>query len=423
MRPEQVTAFQAALAAFQTAGGDMGSFQNATGIGQDRLIRKEVELGRIREIEPPMEHVGVAQFAPMLSVATDDVVFEYVTVQTDGLAPARAEDAEAELAQKDDTGLGEGRASVIDWAHKDHYDPSDVNRYREINRILEGMKGQGGSLPLFASSALEDFAGKVTRDTNRRLRKLQNRLEKNVMDALSTGQISYNDGKIKFLVDYGRPAAQQGSNAANDRASAGITDGIADWSSFTHDPIKMYLAIDDFMYQTYGVHMDRVLGSRKAFNTIINSDKFAQRAGLGPAFTGANVQVGPDPRYLIDGWGPQAARQVVERATGITHIEYDSVYRTRAIGSNTIVSTRFFPQNRLLFLPSITDLGQVDETQIGFGKTLTSPHPEGNWQSGYYEWERSTVDPWGQDKGTGIKAFPVFPFMEYTYVVDLVLPA
>jgi hypothetical protein len=54
---------------------------------------------------------------------------------------------------------------------------------------------------------------------------------------------------------------------------------------------------------------------------------------------------------------------------------------------------------------------------LGFGKTLTSPHPEGNWQSGFYEWERETEDPWGTDRGTGIKAFPVFPYMQYTFTM------
>jgi hypothetical protein len=113
----------------------------------------------------------------------------------------------------------------------------------------------------------------------------------------------------------------------------------------------------------------------------------------------------------------------VENTTGVNLIEYDSVYRTRAKGSNTVVSTRFMPQNRLVFLPAAADLGEIDDTQIGFAKTLTSPHPEGNWTPGFYEWEQATKDPWGQDMGNGVKAFPVFPHMEFTYAVDVVLPS
>jgi hypothetical protein len=394
--------------------------QNASAIGQDRLVRKEVSLGAIREMEPPQNHIGLT-LAPFLEVAADDVVFDYLTVQTDGLAPARAEDAESELAQKDETAAGQGRASVIDWSLKDHYDASDVNRARELSRIVEAMRN--GSLPLTVSSAMEDWAAKVARDRAKRRRKLDNRIEWLIMTAISSGLISYDDGKIKFAVDYGRPAAQQGGNAANDLAPAGIVDGVFDMSTTTFDPIRFVNEVNEFMFETYGVRCDRVIGSRKAFNAFVNSDKFNQRAGLGYAPQGGNAQAAPDPLYLLDGWGPSAARRVVENTTGVNLIEYDSVYRTRAKGSNTVVSTRFMPQNRLVFLPAAADLGEIDDTQIGFAKTLTSPHPEGNWTPGFYEWEQATKDPWGQDMGNGVKAFPVFPHMEFTYAVDVVLPS
>ena len=107
----------------------------------------------------------------------------------------------------------------------------------------------------------------------------------------------------------------------------------------------------------------------------------------------------------------------------MTFVEYDSVYRTRPIGSNTVTNNRFFPQNRVLFLPDEADVAEFSETQLGFGKVLTSPHPMGNWQSGFYEWERDTVDPWGYDVGTGIKAFPVFPHMDLSFTWDVTLPA
>lgn len=396
-------------------------FTNATGIGQDRIVRKEVALGLIRDIEPPQDHIGL-QLCPWLEVATDDVIFGYLKGDTDGLAPARAEDAESELAQKDETAPGEGRASVIDWALKDHYDPSDISRYRELRRIVEAM--QNGSLPLTVGSMLEDWQAKFARDNLRRRRKLDNRIEWLIMNqAYATGSIVYNDGKIKFGVDFGRPLAQANGQATNDVAGAGVVDGAIDFSSTTHDPIKFYEGVQEFMYDTYGIKMDRVICSKKYTRRIVNSDKFAQRAGLGAAYTGAGTATPkqPDLNYLLDGWGPDAARQVVESATGITHIVYDSVYRTRALGSNTIVNNRFWPENLVVFLPSADSVGDVDDTDIGFGKTLTSPHPEGNWTPSFYEWERSTVDPWGLDAGTGVKAFPVFPHMEYTYAVNVSL--
>jgi len=392
------------------------SFLNATAVGQDRIIRKEVSLGTIRDMEPPTTHLGLG-FAPWLEVATDDVIFSYIKGDTDGLAPARAEDAESELAQKDENVLGEGRASLIDWALKDHYDASDVTRYREYLRIMQEM--QNGSLPLTVGSMLEDWATKYARDAARRRRKLDNRINWMIMSSLATGQLAYNDGKIKFAVDWGRPVAQAAGNAAN--TVGGITAGVVDWSGTTHDPIGYILDVQEYMYDTYGVRINRILTSKKVTRRIINSDKFSQRAGLGAAYDGSGTATAPDLNYLIDGWGPDAARQVVENATGVQFIIDDSVYRTRAVGSKTIVNNRFFPENLMVFLPDLGDVAEVDDTQIGFAKTLTSPHPEGNFTPGFYEWERATVDPWGQDAGTGVKAFPVFPHMDYTYAVTVTL--
>lgn len=384
-----------------------------TNLPLDRLVRKETALGVVREIVPPQNHIGLQVVAPWLQVATDDVIFDYAKGLTDGLAPARAEDAESELAQKDDTFVGTGRASVIDWSLKDHYVASDVSRYREALLIAEQTRDTL-SLPLTVSSMTEGFLAKVARDTARRRRKLDNRLEWLIMTAISTGAIAYNDGKISFSVDYGRPAAQAASNAANDLAKAGVTDGAINFSGTTHDPIGFVLGIQEFMYDTYGVRMTRAIASRKFLNSLWRSDKFRPLTG----FTDASA----DPRYLIAGWSPQAAIQAVQAATGVTFIEYDSVYRTRPIGSNTVTNNRFLPEQRVIFLPEESDVNEFADTEIGFGKTLTSPHPMGNWQPGFYEWERETEDPWGRDVGTGVKAFPVFPHMDLTYAVDVTLP-
>lgn len=399
-------------------GRTVEEFLNASPIGQDRLIRKEVSLGSIREKEPPQNHIGL-QLVPWLDVPTDDVIFQYLTGDTAGLAPARAEDAESELAQKDETSLKEGRASLIDWSLKDHYDPSDVNRFRELSRMIAQL--QSGTLPLYVTSALEDWATKLARDDALRRRKLDNRIEWLIMTALSDSVVAYNDGKIKFSVDYGRPAAQKAGDAANDLgtdALVGVANGVMNWSGTTHDPIGQIQRIQEFMEDTYDVRMDRAIVSKKILRRIVNSDKFAQRAGLS-----ANLRdsVTPDLKYLVDGWGPSAAVEVVAAQCNLTFIEYDAVYRTRPIGSNTVTNNRFFPEDRILFLPAPESFADVDNTEIGFGRTLSSPHPEGNWTSGFYEWEKEDKDPWGTDRGSGVKAFPVFPFMEYTYAATVTL--
>lgn len=388
-----------------TPGGTPGQFM-APGVAQDRLVRKEVALGQIREIEPPQDHIGINAIAPFLPVATDEVIFDYVRGLTDGLAPARAEDAESELAQKDDLALGQGRASVIDWAEKTHYTASDVARYREYSRLAE--LAEGGAFPLTVTSQTEDFASKIARDDARRRRKLDNRLEWLITQGLSAGSIVYNDGKIKFNVDYGRPVGQ-----------SGVAPVSGTYATDAHDPIGDIIAVNELMNDAYGVEMGRMIISKKALYRMASAAKFGLKAGFVPNGSGGTVSA--DPHYLIDGYGPQYAIDLIKGQTGIDIITYDSVYRTRPIGSATVTNNRFMPENRVIFLPNEADLDEFDDTQIGFAKTLTSPHPEGNWASGYYEWEKDDVDPWGTDRGAGIKAFPVFLHLDKTLTWDLTL--
>ena len=372
---------------------------------QDRLIRKEVALGTLRDQAPPLEHIGLATIAPFMSVASDDVIFDYAKGLTDGLAPARAEDAESALAQKDILPAGSGRASILDWAIKDHYTASDVTRYTEALLLAQQLGGNSSvSFPLTVGNMAEEFATKVARDDALRRRKLDNRMEWLIMTAVETGGITYNDGKIMFTIDFQRP---------NNQTAQLPTSGT--WlGSTTIDPIGDISAVQQYMLDTYGIRITRAIGSRKSLNTMLNSDRFVARSGL----VGATGSAPIDPNYVIDGWGPGAARAIVERACGITFTEYDSVYRTRAVGSQTIVNNRFTSEDTIIFLPDPASVAELDDA-IGFGKTLTSPHPEGNWASGFYEWEQETKDPWGRDRGAGIKAFPVFPHMNYTYTMKV----
>lgn len=368
-----------------------------TPLPQDRLVRKEVALGLIREFEPPQEHIGLRMFAPFQDVQSDDVIFNYVRGLTAGLAPARAEDAESELAGKDES-VGYGRASTIDWAIKDHYDPSDVSRYRE-GLIIAGM-ASAKSLPLTVGRMTDEFQSKIARDTARRRRMLDNRLEWLIMKAMDTGQIVYNDGKISFLCDFARPTAQQDflpPSTGNDY-----------WSDYTNsDPIEDILITQADAKDNYGITLDRAVMSTKVWRTLRHNQKFVD------ALTGSN------PLYRVTGWGDEAAAKFIQDQVKMDFIIYDSVYRTRALKSNTTVNTKFMRDNVMLMLPSAADVASLDD-MVGFGKTLTSPHPEGNWTSGYYEWERDTgPDPWGYDRGNGVKAFPVLPHLDLTYVMKV----
>jgi hypothetical protein len=357
---------------------------------QDRLVRKEVALGAIREMPRPEGHIGIDMLAPWQDVESDDVVFDYLPSPVTGLAPARAEDAESELAQKDET-VGYGRASIIDWALKDHYDPSDVSRYRELTQLGSVASG---SFPLTIGRMTEGFQAKVARHTRLRRAKLDNRFEWLIMQALEFGAINYDDGRIRFAVDYGRPAGQ-------------TTDVVTTlWNVSTANPIGDILARQEAHSDLYGVKLDRAIISQKIFNSMMTSERFQ------------NLLTGSNPLYTVEGWGPERAVSIVSTQTNTTFYVYDSIYRTRTPGTLTWVNNRFLSDDKVYFLPSANDVAQIDDA-IGFGATLTSPHPEAEWQTGFYEWEQATKDPWGYDIGTGCKAFPVFPHLNLTHVMKV----
>lgn len=369
----------------------------------DRLVRKEVSLGAIREKEVAESHIGLT-IAPWLDVDTDDVIFDYIKGGLqDGLAPARAEDAEAELAQKDELAYGSGRAALIDWSHKDRYSASDVTRYRDSLLLQQQMQGSLTDLSFnFVGRTIDDFQARLARHDAARKRRLDNRIEWLIMQSLWTGGIAYNDGKIKFSVDFGRPVGQQSVVPAG---------GL--WSLDTCDPIGDLLALDQTARDTYGIGYGRGLISKKAVNNLWKSKRFL--AAMGVPVLGGTPSLPLDPNYLgLAGYNPEGALRLVEQATGISFQIYDGFYQTRPIGGTTRTNVRFSDERDVLLMPTEADLSEINDTEIGFAKTLTSPHPEGNWQSGFYEWEDESKDPWMHVRGTGVKAFPVFPYMEYT---------
>ena len=372
----------------------------------DRLIRKESALGAIREIAPPEDHIGLSLF-PFFDVPHDDFFFDYIKGDATGLAPARAQDAESELAQKDFFISGQGRGSIVDWAIKDHYDPSDINNFRELENVAKLIQEGGQTqVPGSLQSSLNELPFKLARDSAQRRKRLDNRIEHMIMTSLVTNTYSYNDGKVVFATPWGRPSDQ------TDQAPASGT-----YASVDGDPIGDWIAVDEFMYERHGVNMKRAIMGRKVANSFYRSKFWDARTGLITQAGSTPV----NPNYVMEGWGPVGALNAVSSATGIVPTIYDSVYRTRPIGSNTFTNNRFIPDDVIIFLPDESQISDFDSSPLGLGKVCTSPHIEGNGGSGFYEWEQRTVDPWSYTVGTGIKCYPIFPHMELTYTMKVTL--
>lgn len=401
------------VAGSQSGGGGVSAY--ASTIGLDRLVRKEVSLGAVRERAFPEDHIGLRLIAPFLEVESDDVIFDYIKNDSQtGLAPARAEDAEAELAQADTLTYGQGRAAVIDWSLKHRTSPSDVTRYRDNLQLQLAVQGLGTQLNLNDPGRMaEQFQRKVAREEASRRRRLDNRLEWLIMQAVENAAIAYNDGKIKFNVVFGRPGLQQNISVKDDtrlKSAMYYNEGV------DFDPIGDIMAMNQYMYDTHGIRLRRAITSQKVLDSFWMSNRFVAMAGI---VVGGTPSAPIDLNYVTNGWTPDAALAKVKQVTGIDFITYDSVYRTRPIGGTTVTNNRFLSDGKIYFLPDEADLGEVDDTELGFAKTLTAPHPEGNWSPGYYEWELEERDPWMHVRGTGIKAFPVFPYLKYSFTLTV----
>lgn len=344
-----------------------------------RLIQKDVMLGVLRELEPPQEHIG-ERFLPMQDVASDEVIWDAVKGLTSGLAPARAMDAESEIAVRDEV-IGTGKASIIDWSVKDRWNASDVARYREVTEFAGA-----DALPRSIQSITADWQAKMARATLKRRRQLDNRLEWMRWRAIQDN-LAYNDGKVVFSTTYGIPADQKA-----------VVPTVTWDNAATSDPIGNLIAWRELVRNRTGVELKEAVVSRKVLFAAMLNTKFAQ------LFSGQN------PFYALNNdFGIEASTQKLSQATDLNFTVYDASYRTRAFGSTAITNTRFTDERDVYLFPSGQEITNYSGSNngLGLGNVLSSPHPEGNWSSGFYEWEQERRDPWGLDQGSGIKAFPV----------------
>lgn len=381
--------------------------QYAAEVDAHRVLAQEVHIGTINELVPPDDHIGLS-IAPWLDVATDDVVFDYLKGAGTGMAPARSSEAEAELWTEEEFFTGQGRASIIDWSEKNHYDASDIQRYREAREVMEATVGRAGNIPLYTASMKAGFEAKLARHTRMRKTRLDNRIEWLNAEALSKGVIAYADGKIKFRIDFRRPANQQNQAPVS-----------GSYASNTHDPINDLLAMQSYMKEVRGVTIVEALCSRDFLNSLYKSRRFQGLTGFAPGSIDA-----ADMNYLMPGWGPQAAIDIVSRETGINFRMAEGTMRVQVPGTASFTTTRFFPRNQVIFLPDRAEIDAISDTDLGFAKTVSSPHPANNWAPGFYAWEKEFgVDPWGLDIGSGVKAMPIYPHMDKTYTWQVDLPA
>ncbi|AOE44525.1 major capsid protein [Gordonia phage Jumbo] len=381
------------------APGFAGDFASSA-VPLKELMSRRVHLGVIRELTPPEKHIGL-NFIPFMDVEADDVILDYLRGTGSGLAPAVSPDAEAELFQHSDDVTGQVKASVIDWRLKSRYSTTDIHQYWEAKQVMEDAVRNGSTIPTTTlGSLIAKIDAKVGRDTVARKTALDNRIEWLIMTGLFKARIQYDDGKMSFNVPFGRPSGQH--------------EITKDYSGDSHDPINDIIDQKQSAFDTHGVDLKTIVCSSKFANSFFKTNKFLPRTGFAPGS-------GVDPKYVLEGWGPRGAIELVKREAEVDLVINDNVFRQRNPLTGAIQNVRYNAVDEVLFLPDMDQLADYDDTELGFGKILTSPHPMNNFQPGWYGWETETTDPWERYVGTGIKAFPVLPHMELTYTWKVAL--
>lgn len=375
-------------------------------LNQQEAHEKAVGIGISREL-PVDQSLIWPRIAPLQSIDTDKFTFEVEVDSSDLMAPAADESAESETYEND-TFFGEGKGSVIDWRVSTRTKPSDITNARAFDEAMR-LFSEAGIVPprLFQNQAAQ-LSDKLAKDRIERRRQIDFRLEWLVTQALSTGGINYADGKIRFETPFGLPVDQ-----LNQAPASGNLWNVG----VDHDPIGDIDAMQEFMYARYDITLDTMVISPESLRKMARSKYFYPRTGLAiPAGIGPR-----DMSYINPNFGQEEAVRIISQATGITNIiVYDAKRKVKPLGANTRpVPVRFMDEGQVIFFPSVEAAGGLLSTDLGFAKTLTSPHPEGDWASGIYTFEDSGVDPWGRKDGTGIKAMPVFPRIDLSYSMQV----
>ena len=349
----------------------------------DRYLLPPEVLDRLTTETPVKDGYIWNRFTPFIDVPTTKVIFEQADPTVENLAPFRAPDAEAEMFKSEDY-VREGSAELGDWALKSFYRSSDVTNFRNTAQMI----GMSTTIDM----QRQQFAARVARDTVTRRQAIDNQLERLVTDSIFTGTCSYDDGKRKFSVNWGRPANQQTQTVT------------VMWDDSTANIIEDIKNVKRFMRDTHGVIITRALTSQRVLDQFANPDKFMLITGI----------VGGDPNYLTPGWGEEMARNIIQAQTGVAFEAYDSGLRVRN-GDNYEIN-RFTDERDIVYMPDESAFTPTRDLGIRFGGMLTAPHVMNNMQTGYYSWQHEhEKDPWNSEVGTGLQAFPIFTEMELTY--------
>lgn len=323
---------------------------------QIKIYDRDTLLATVREMRPTGAHIGGGLF-PVESIGSDSVLYDVVTEVTGGLAEFRALDSEAELIGND---LYEQiKVNTADIANKKRFNVTDFRIFRE--------PGQNLSQRSVVGEMRKTQKTKVNKALRTLRSRVDNRLEQLRMNAI-LGTVSQTSGKTRFSVDYSIPSGQTGQTPS------------INWDTVaTATPLDDLNAWCDTVEDTSGVRPTRLVLSRTALLQVVKN------AGYRDTFK----QVGSFISRR------KKAVDLIQAETDLEVTVYNGSYSTKS-KSNVVSVTKFLDNKKIILLPPYAP-----------GVTLVAPHPLADFESDFYGWEKTKEDPYSQEYGVGIVAFPV----------------
>lgn len=342
------------------------------------LLQKATLTNVVRKIKISSQ-IGES-ILPFTPVPTEKTIWDIL--ETDmGIAGFVAPDAESPMVDKER--VDQAVATLASIRNKERFSESDLRAIREA-----------GTSPVEAGSGQTLLQG-LKEDAERRLRRSLNRLKNRVAGRIEwmrwqalQGTINYDDGEVKFAVDYGIPSANKVTLTGNDT-----------WDDTTNsDPLaKIGDWIDTYIENQKGLAPTRMYMSRAALRYIAQNAKVRDLLKY-------NDKVNPQGFTTV-----KQAQQLLLSFTDLLKIIVVDDFYEDASGS----SVRFLPKNKVILIPEPVTNGEQ------LGDVADGPHPHNDYRPGFYTWTETKKDPYARFVGVGRECFTRIFHPEWIFVATV----
>lgn len=312
--------------------------------------------------EFPVEAFVGQDILPIVGVPGLNTMWDIINKDAK-LAGFVAINAESPLADK--AGMERGFSELADIRIKERFDEDELMALREPGQADVVLEGLAETRRAVAERSLATALQRMTARVNGRVEWMR-------WQALSTGSISYDDGKVIFSVDFGIPGTHVITLTGTDR-----WDDLDD-----SDPLSDITDWVELIRADTGRAPDRMYVGSNIAKYLVNNEKIrALLAGTSGITSLLSLNT---------------VLNLIGQLVGLRIERYDTTYQD---GSGT--DTRFLDADTVVLMPNPRQSdGEV------LGDMASGPAKANNWETGLYAWVKEEEDPWATFIGAGIHAFP-----------------